>query len=139
MTSNLRKAHKLIWLLLVIIVPIALIFSVLGITASTLTDADLSKQINSVQQESILDNDYMFIGLNKQEIPYSLQIILKKSLSSPAPVAYAILSGSNEASFLSALNKNGIYTFPINKSVKSIRIYDELKKVELLIVELPWD
>lgn len=139
MTSNLRKTHKVIWLLLVIVVPVALIFSVLGITASTLTDADLSKQINSAQQESILDNDQLFIGLNKQETPYSVQVILKKSLISPAPVAYAISSGSTEAYFLGALDKKGIYTFSIDQSVKSIRIYDELKKIELLTVELPWD
>lgn len=138
MTSNLRKAHKVIWLLLVIIVPIALIFSVLGITASPLTDADLSKQTTNVKQESVLDNNQIFIGMNKQ-MPYSVKIILKKSLSSPAPTVYAISSDSNEASSLGALTKKGMYTFPINKSVKSIQIFDELKKVELLTVELPWD
>ena len=138
MTSNLRKAHKVIWLFLIIVVPLALIFSVLGIQASTLTDADISNQ-RIHTEAAILDNDQLIISLNQQEKPYSVMMVLKKSLSSPTPVAYAVSSSAKESSPLGAMDTKGMYTFPVDRSVKSIRIYDELKKVELLTVDLPWD
>ncbi|WP_394750831.1 hypothetical protein [Spongiimicrobium salis] len=138
MTSNLRKAHKIIWLLLLITVPVTLVFSVIGISGSPLTDADFSGQITE-EQEAILDNDQFFIGLNEKEHSNNLRIILKKSLSSPTPIVYGISATSNEASSLGALGEKGVYAFSVDHAVKRIRIYDDLKKVELLSVDLPWD
>lgn len=138
MTSNLRKAHKNIWLTLLILIPLTMVFAVLGISDSPLTDAAYSGQITN-KQSSILDNDQFYIGINKKENPNNLQLILKKSLSSPSPIVYGISATSSEVAFLGALGKKGLYAFPVDKSIKSIRIYDELKKVELLTVDLPWD
>lgn len=135
MTSNLRKAHKVIWIALAIAVPVLLVFSVLGIQASPLTDAAFREPSQTEEQRQVLDNDDLFIGLTSN----SIQVILKKPLKSPASVAYSVSKTKSEEVYLGTLGKKGIYNFPVDRSVQHIRIYDGLKKDNLLTVTLPWD
>ncbi len=138
MTSELRKIHKIIWLMLIVVVPILIFLSVLGIEKSLLTDGDLSTEISIQNQHIILENDELTIGLEKQNSAYKLRVILKRPLKSPAPIIYGT-SSTNTDIYLGVLDKKGIYTFNVERSLTGIKIYDGLKKEDIIKIEQLWD
>ncbi|MBG6130069.1 phage terminase large subunit-like protein [Aquimarina sp. EL_43] len=136
MTSGLRKTHKIIWIVLIIIMPVLIVLSIKSIKEPLLTDDDLSLTPILSGQRIVLDDDSFFIGVKEQNSLNALQIILKKPLKSASSLVYGVLPSEKKDTYLGVLDKKGVYMFEIDKQIRSIRIYDEIKKSDIVNIEL---
>ncbi|WP_106793291.1 hypothetical protein [Aquimarina sp. Aq78] len=135
MTSGLRKMHKIVWILLIIVMPVLIFLSIKSIKEPLLTDGDVSLTPIRSGQRIVLDDDSFFIGIKEQNSLNALQIILKRPLQSASSLIYGI-SNHKKDTYLGTLDKKGVYTFEIDKKIRSIRIYDEIKKNDIINIEL---
>ncbi|SHJ37330.1 hypothetical protein [Aquimarina spongiae] len=132
MTSGQRKAHKLIWMFLVIAIPVFVIFALKSIKEPFITDSDLSSR-EEITGKLILDDAQFQIQLLDKS---NIQIILKRPLKSASSSVYGISSNNESEIFLGVLDKKGIYQFQINPNCKSIKIQDDIKHINLFNIEL---
>ncbi|WP_033961190.1 hypothetical protein [Psychroserpens jangbogonensis] len=136
MTSGLRKAHKFIWLLLIIIVPVIMFLSVKDLdvfsskdnTSSTLEG---SKKVNLKSFENDIVKTSVFES--------HLEIILKSTLKNSSSVVYEMDEKGNKPSVIGQITTAGIYNFEIKNLPKGIIIYDDLKNIEITKFSFQWD
>ncbi len=128
MTSGLRKAHKYIWLILVIIIPIVILFSIKDLAIFSSENDEVS-QIKYSENKKIVsfENDIVRASFSENQI----KIILKTTLKNPSSVVYAIDAKGNKFLVIGQLTTAGIYTFKSNASPKGIIISDDLKDVQI--------
>jgi len=128
MTSGLRKAHKYIWLLLLVIVPVIMVFSIkdLNIFSSENTTAS---QFESSKKASLksFENDIVRTSVFESHI----EIILKSTLKNSSSIVYDMDEKGNKSNVIGQLTTAGIYNFNINNLPKGIIIYDDLKQEEI--------
>ncbi|MEO0527161.1 MAG: hypothetical protein AAFZ89_08040 [Bacteroidota bacterium] len=139
MTSDLRKTHKILWLILAMTIPILVVLSVLGIREQGLNDNGMSVKNSGDKKELVLENDLFTIYKDKKSVDHQLLVFLKKSLPSPAASVYAISSKGAKGMYLGELDKKGVYHFKIKGAIEGLQIYDEIKKEEITNVALQWD
>lgn len=135
MTSHLRKAHKIIWMLLLVTVPVVMVFAVLETKKPAINDGDLVLSEASLGPLSI-DNENFSVSVQKEGAVEHLQLILKRPLKNPSAVIYGISSEENKEYFIGEIDKKGFYNFELNKSTKKVRIYDAIKKEDIINIEL---
>jgi len=128
MNYGLRKAHKYIWLILVIIIPIVILFSImdLGVFSSEndgVSQIDSSKMINI----GYVENDLISASFSENKI----KIILKTTLKNSSSVVYAIDAKGNKSDIIGQLTTAGIYTFNSISKPKGIIISVDLKNVQI--------
>ncbi len=134
MTSGQRKAHKYIWLLLLICIPIGIYFSVKDLSFSSektlASETEITKKdiLKTVQNEVIKITTYKKVN--------SIEIILKTPLKNATSVAYLLNKDFTKGKFIGQLATVGVYNFNIDKeeNIIGIAIYDALK--ETLITKL---
>ena len=136
MTSGLRKAHKYIWLLLIIIVPVMMVFSIkdLDIFSSennTISQLKGSKKVSLKTSE----NDIIKASVFERHV----EIILKSTLKNSSSVVYEMDEKGNKSGVIGQLTTAGIYNFNINNLPKGIIVYDDLKDVEITKLSFKWD
>ena len=129
MTSGLRKAHKYIWLLLIIIVPAMMFFSVkdLAVFSSEKESVKTSIETSNKTRIASTENDIIKVSLYESHI----EMILKTTLKNATSVVYNMDSNGNKSDIIGQLSTAGIYKFTINNLPKGIIIYDALKEVEI--------
>jgi hypothetical protein len=128
MTSGLRKAHKYIWLLLIIIVPVIMVFSIKDLDPfSSRTHA--ASQLTGSKKTSIKtsENDIIKVSVFESHV----EIILKTTLKNSSSAVYEMDKKGNKSKVLGQLTTAGIYNFNINNLPKGIIIYDAIKQVEI--------
>ncbi len=132
MTSGLRKAHKYIWLLLIIIVPVIMIFSIkdLDIFSSKAKETSLYKSSKS-NIIKVAENNLIKASLIEIDSSNSIEIILKTTLKNPTSIVYEIDNSGNKSDIIGQLTTSGIYNFKLNKLLKGVIIYDALKNEEI--------
>jgi hypothetical protein len=135
MTRGLRIAHKYIWLLLFIVVPVLIVFVVNGIEEPILMDADVNTSPGIANIIS-LDDDRFFIGIDKGDSISSLEIIVKKPLKSTSSSVFGI--HKNHKTYIGNIDKKGVYEFQIYKNFERILIVDGIKEAEILNQKLKW-
>jgi hypothetical protein len=128
MTSGLRKAHKYIWLLLIIIVPVMMFYSIKDLDLfssgnNTISELSGSKKINLKTSE----NDMIKASIFESQV----EIILKMTLKNSSSVVYEMDEKGNKSAVIGQLTAAGIYHFTINNLPKGIIIYDAIKQVEI--------
>lgn len=116
--------------------PVLIVLSIKSIKEPLLTDDDLSLTPILSGQRIVLDDDSFFIGVKEQNSLNALQIILKKPLKSASSLVYGVLPSEKKDTYLGVLDKKGVYMFEIDKQIRSIRIYDEIKKSDIVNIEL---
>ena len=128
MTYGLRKAHKYIWLILVIIIPVIILFSIkdLGVFSS---ENDGVSQIEDSNKINIgyVENDLISASFSENKI----KIILKTTLKNSSSVVYAIDAKGNKSDIIGHLTTAGVYTFNSISKPKGIIISDDLKNVQI--------
>ena len=128
MTYGLRKVHKYIWLILVIIIPIIILFSIkdLGVFSS---EKDGVLQIKSSKKIHIgyVENDLISASFSENKI----KIILKTTLKNSSSVVYATDAKGNKSRIIGQLTTAGVYTFNSISKPKGIIISDDLKNVQI--------
>ena len=136
MTSGQRKVHKIIWLLLAIIIPLIMIFSVKDLTDLSSTNNQKFQKINS-KEKSLNGFENELIKATVYE--KYLEIILKSTLKSASSVVYEMDVEGEKTNIIGQLTSAGLYKFNINKIPKGIIVYDELKKTSITKFLFKWD
>ena len=128
MTSRLRKAHKYSWLLLIIIVPVMMFFSIKDLDIFS-SDNNSTSQLNGSNKMSlkVSENELVKFVVFESHV----EIILKTTLKNSSSIVYEMDEKGNKSSVIGQLTTAGIYEFDINKLPKGIIIYDTLKDVEI--------
>ncbi len=128
MTSELRKAHKYIWLLLIIIVPVIMFFSIKDLDLFS-SGTNTASQLSGSKKVTLksFENDIVKIAVFEGHI----EIILKTTLKNSSSVVYEMNEKGNKSNVIGQLTTAGIYNFNINNLPKGIIIYDEIKLVEI--------
>ena len=129
MTSVLRKAHTYIWLVLIIMVPTMMFFSVkdLAIFSSEKESVKTSLEASNKTRIASTENDIIKASLYVSHI----EMILKTTLKNATSVVYSMDSNGNKSDIIGQLATAGIYKFTIKNLPKGIIIYDALKAVEI--------
>ena len=128
MTSGLRKAHKYIWLLLIIMVPVIMVFSIKDLDVFS-SENNRPSQLKGSKQVSLnsFENDIIKMAVFESHV----EIILKSTLKNSTSIVYAMDAKGNKSNVIGQLTTAGIYNFKINNLPKGIIIYDDLKQVEI--------
>jgi hypothetical protein len=136
MTSGQRKAHKIIWLLLVITVPLVIIFAIRDLTVFIpKNNKNPQEQILKEKPLNVFENDLIKASLYDSYI----QIILKVTLKNASSLVYEMNARGIKSNVIGQLTTAGIYKFNINNLPKGIIVFDELKKVEITKFSFKWD
>ena len=124
MNSGLRKAHKYTWLILLIIIPVIMFFSVkdLMIIPST-SKTDLNQNYLKSIPDSKFENDLIKVAF----YPKSIVIILKTTLKNASSTVYAVDDNHKKQKVIGQLTTAGIYTFEVNDIPNNIMLYDDIK------------
>ena len=128
MTSGLRKAHKYIWLLLIIIVPVIMAFSIKNLDIFS-SDKDIPTLYNALNKTSLEASENEIIKASVFES--HVEIILKSTLKNSSAIVYEIDKNGNKSGVIGQLTTAGIYNFNINNRPKGIIVYDDIKEVEI--------
>lgn len=134
MTSGLRKVHRIIWILLTIIIPVLIIFSVKSIKESLPLDQNIVIVSENSNQHIILEDDHFSISIIEKDAYKTVRIVLKKSLKSASSLVYGI--SENAEDLLGPIDKTGVYNFTIDNSINNIKIHDDIKQKELINIKL---
>ena len=126
MTSGQRKAHKVIWIVLVISIPVLMFLSVKDLNFSEVKKETISTAVTTKKHDLLktVENDLIKVNI----YPKAIEIILKTTLKNASSVVYSGDSEGNKNQLIGQLTTAGIYNFDVEKLPKSILIYDELKK-----------
>lgn len=136
MTKKLRKAHLYTWLLLIIIIPIVLIFAVLGMKESAIEDGPI-QNIETTAMVTSIDNETFFIGIKEVDTLKTLEVIVKRGIKSPSATVYGMQENSKQ--LIGQLNEKRVYSFELSTQFDRILILDNIKTVELLNTKLIWE
>ncbi len=136
MTSGLRKAHKYIWLLLIIIVPVMMVFSIKDLEIFS-SENNTTSQLKGSKKVSLKtsENDIIKASVFERHV----EIILKSTLKNSSSVVYEMDEKGNKSGVIGQLTTAGIYNFNINNLPKGIIVYDDLKDVEITKLSFKWD
>jgi len=136
MTSGLRRVHKYIWLLLIIIVPVIMVFSIKNLEF-LVSKNNTTSSFNSLKKGSINRSENEIIKGTVFE--NYVEIILKSTLKNSSSVVYEMDEKGHKINVIGQLTTAGIYNFNINNLPKGIIIYDAIKHVEITKISFKWD
>jgi len=135
MTSSLRKAHKLIWILLFLTIPVVMVFAVLEIKKPAINDGNLVLA-EALSGQTVLENETFSMSVQKAGKTNQLHVIVKRPLKNPSAVIYGVSSEEKKEYFLGVIDKKGVYSFEMKDSTQGIRIYDAIKEEDIINIEL---
>ncbi len=129
MTSGQRKAHKYIWLLIAIGIPILIVFSIKNLDVFSSKKFSLS-EIEATKSNiiKVAENDLIKVSLIKKDSTNSIEVILKSTLKNPSSLVYELIENNEKSVLIGQLTNVGIYYFDAKESLKGIVIYDALKE-----------
>lgn len=117
MISGQRKAHKFIWVLLAVGLPILLFFIIRNLDFSSTQTYSQKNQIDAKMKEG------------------KVEIELNTPFASPSAVVYELNQGGKKGHVLGQLEGMGTYTFQASENSMGILVLDEIKNEELLKME----
>ena len=118
MILSQRKAHKYIWLVITIAIPILLFFAIKDLDFSSKPGTLKSKQLTAYIEEN------------------TLQIQLNEPFKSPSPLVYEMDTNGKVGKLIGQLRGVGNYKFMVSSKVKGLVVLDGIKKEELFKIEL---
>lgn len=123
MTSGLRKAHRYIWLILLIAIPVMIVFAIKDLEFSDTNMAEITtEEFTKKNATPDFENEIIKVAFH----PNSIELILKKTLKNASSTVYAI-DGENVKTVIGQLTTSGKYQFNVKNAPKNIMIYDEIK------------
>lgn len=135
MTSGQRKAHKYIWLLITIGIPILIVFSIKDLDVFSSKNMSTT-EIKAAKKDviKIVENDLIKASLIKKDSTNSIEVILKSTLKNASSLVYELYENKERGNLIGQLTTVGIYNFETKESLSGIVVYDALK--EKLICKL---
>lgn len=135
MTSNLRKWHLFTWIGIVITIPILMILSIKWVPEFPL-EATLEKK--SIQRGAVIkssENEFLKLTLKQTKIGYNIEINVIKPLKTPSAGLYTMNENNSKGRFIGQITAKGIYSFPADKNIKGIIIFDTIKEKEITKIQ----
>jgi len=129
MTSGLRKAHKFIWLLIIIGIPTLILFSIKDLELFSSKNISLS-EIEATKSNviKVAENDLVKASLIKKDSSITIEVILKSTLKNPSSLVYELNKNDGKGKIIGQVTTVGIYSFKTQDSLNGIVIYDALKE-----------
>ena len=125
MTSGLRKAHRHIWLILVIAVPVLMVFAIKDLNFSkTNSGRSFNTEFTKKNTKPAFENDLIKVAFYSN----SIELILKKTLKSASSIVYAV-DNKGVKTVIGQLTTSGKYQFDVTETPNNILIRDEIKDV----------
>lgn len=132
MTSGLRKAHKYIWLLLLIIVPVLMFFSIKDLNYSKpQNDTETSFEFGNYNILMTDENNLLKAVAVKTEHAIELDFEIKTPFKSASSEVYELNENNKKGNYLGMITSAKTYSFELNTNATGILIYDSLKKREI--------
>jgi hypothetical protein len=126
MNSALRKAHKFSWLVLLIIIPLIMFFSIKDLMVfKSVKITDTNYNFSRVNPDRDFENDLIKVAF----YPKNIEVILKTTLKNASSTIYAVDDNLKKQKVIGQLTTAGIYNFKINDIPKNILLYDDIKDV----------
>lgn len=128
MNAGQRKAHKTIWIILVIVLPIVMYLSV-SHRSNIALESETSKKDRTLAtgDDYIHENELIrVIASNGQ-----LHLQLLQPVKSAATLIYALDKDGNSEQLLGQLSDSRNYVFSISEDIAGIKLFDPLKKTEI--------
>lgn len=123
MTSGLRKAHRYIWSILLILVPVMIVFAIKDLQFNKrYTEQTATAEFTKKNAKADFENEMIKVAF----YPDSIELILKKSLKNASCTVYAVDS-KGVKTLLGQMTTSGKYQFNVKNIPKNILIYDEIK------------
>lgn len=119
MIAGQRKAHKYIWIGMVIVLPVLIVFAV--------------KDLDFRSERAQITSGESPISVSRTEQSVTIQV--NTPLKSTASLVYEMQTNGSQGKVLGQLEGKGDYNFSISQGAKGIYIVDPIKKVELLKIE----
>lgn len=139
MTSGLRKAHKVIWMVLGILGVVLIIASINSVKEPLGIDSDTSISSTKENVRTIEDDAQLSVNVEELASINKLHIVIKKPLKSAATGVYVLTNDQERGAFLGSIDKKGLYMFTIEKTAKKIQLYDGIKKSVIRNIDLSWE
>ncbi|WP_299766776.1 hypothetical protein [uncultured Dokdonia sp.] len=139
MTSGLRKAHKVIWMVLGILGVVLIIASINSVKEPLGIDSDTSISSTKKNVRTIEENAQLSVNVEELANINKLHIVIKKPLKSAATGVYVLTNDQERGAFLGSIDNKGLYTFTIEKTAKKIQLYDGIKKSVIRNIDLSWE
>jgi hypothetical protein len=132
MTSGLRKAHKAIWLVLILMVPIVIVFAIKDLALFS-SEANVSSQFETSKEKILMvaENDLLKASIIAKDSKNYLELILKSPLKNSSALVYTTTSSGDKIAAIGQLSTVGIYNLSVREKPKGILLYDGLKEVEI--------
>ncbi|WP_422105955.1 hypothetical protein [Winogradskyella sp.] len=128
MTSGQRKAHKFIWLVLAVAIPIFMFITIKNLDFNRSDDNDITA-VKTLNEKFIktAENDLIKVNVYKKYI----EVILKSPLKHASSVVYATSNQGKKGQALGQLTTVGIYKFNITDVPTGLLVYNPLKELEI--------
>ncbi len=128
MNSGLRKTHKFVWLVLAVIVPVLIIFSIKDLDVFVSNEND-SLQFESAKSDVIntAENELIKASIVNIQNSYELEIILKSALKNPSSILYSLDEKEEKETVIGQIFSPGIYRYNIEKQLKGVMLFDAIK------------
>lgn len=133
MIKTQRKAHRAIWWLMALVLPVLIVLSIARMPKAPILPSGV-EQVQDSQGEVLkkVDTEYIkMIVWGEGTIAKQLEIQVKAPLQAASALVYV-----NGDEVLGQVGKVGTYHFAIANAPKSITVRDVLKNRELLTIEL---
>ena len=132
MTSGLRKAHKLIWLFLIIVIPIIMFFSVKNLDFYAQQESNsIPSELDSYENFETDKNDILNAVISRTEDSIVVTLEIKTPLKAPSAEVYEIDENGKKSLYLGQLSIVKTYNFNVSSEATGILIYDALKDTEI--------
>ena len=139
MTSGLRKAHKFMWLFLGALGMVLIVASIKSVKQSLPLDKNISA-VEPVEGFHIVqDNADWLIQIKEATPKNKVDIIVKRPLKSASTGVYTTSSNQEREAFLGSMDKKGVYSFEVDKTVTNIQLFDAIKNTTIQNIELSWE
>lgn len=132
MTSGLRQAHKIIWIVLIIVVPIVIVFATKDLALFS-SEAKVSPQFEALKDKVLIvaENEVLKASVIEKDSMNYLELILKSPLKNSSALVYTASATGDKIEAIGQLSTVGIYNFKMQEKPKGILLYDALKEVEI--------
>ena len=136
MTSGLLKTHTYIWLVMIIVIPVLLFFSIRNLEFSTPTQEVFYGSNVVGEPLTTGENEFIKAIVYKDDTSkLMLEVVLKTTLKNSSALVIPITENGDEAS-IGQVSDKGVYTFILEKKPKSLSLKDALKDEYITTIPL---
>ena len=132
MDAPLRKTHVYIWVLIALIVPVIIFFSVKNIPSFP-QDEHTNKGIIGKQPviNTVTHENFTISFRGKNNVASQIEIKVNKPIKASSAILYTLNNNNDKGDLLGTLSGKGSYLFDLNGPLRGILIYDQIKDREI--------